>query len=147
MTALHSTVPAVAAAIAALIDAELGPEVQVSDGRPPTGELRPECVYVADADGRDTVPVHKSGRKEREEDYQLAVIVSVHLDQGTVAQAKARAFELLAAVEDVLADDPSLGDVDGLIHATAGRWHSETGWAQGPVCVIGLEVDCLARIE
>lgn len=55
----------------------------------------------------------KSGRKQRQEDFEIAFEVFVVGATGTSpaapSPARARAFELLAVVEDMLADDPKIG--------------------------------------
>src|ERR1051325_1589894 len=104
--ALDSTVPAVKAALVSLISAQLT-NVQVSYGRPADSKLARECVYIAEATGEHSIPVFKAGRKPREERYSIEVVVAVIKARGTITTAEARAFTLLAAVEDVVADDPT----------------------------------------
>jgi hypothetical protein len=68
-------------------------------------------------------------------------------DKGTVAEAETRAFDLLEEVEDTLADDPSLGGVDGVVHATAGDFRMLSDLStNGPVCVIEFDVNVDARL-
>ena len=144
--ATTSTVPAVKAALVALLTSAL-PSTQVSYGRPADSMLSRNCVWVGRAAGADRVPVMSAGRKVREQDYSVTVFVWVAKPRGTVEQAEDEAHVLLAEVEDALADDPSLGGVDGLIHATAGSWEAEADVAQeGPFCLVTLDVDVLARL-
>lgn len=149
MAALSSTVPAVKAALVTLITADVNDStVQVSYGRPPDNQLARECIYVGDVpSGAQRVPTLKAGRKAREEKYPIEVVVAVLAAGGTLSAAETRAFVLLSSVEDVVADDPSLGGVAGLIHATAGTFDVTSGYtAEGPVCVIRFQVDCTARL-
>lgn len=124
------------------------PGVSVTYGRPMDTVLPREAVYVGDVRGQHRIPVMKAARKAREESFTVDVVVAVLMPRGTIADAEARAFVLATQVENVLADDPSLGGVDGLIHATAGSFRSEPDFAQeGPVAVVVIEVDCLSRLS
>lgn len=144
--ATSSTVPAVKAALVSLLTAAL-PGTQVTYGRPADSMLSRNCVWMGRAAGTDRVPTMKAGRKAREQDYTITVFVWVAKPRGTVEQAEDDAHTLLAEVNDALADDPSLGGVDGLIHATAGSWEAEADQAQeGPFCLVTLDIDCLARL-
>jgi hypothetical protein len=144
--ATTSTVPSVKTALVTLIGSALS-GIQVTYGRPADDKLNRECVYVAEAIGTHRVPVFKAGRKPREERYSVEVVVAVIKGRGDVTDSESRAFTLLAAVEDAVANDPTLGAVDGLVHATAGSWETAAEQtAEGPAAVIRFNVDCLARI-
>lgn len=147
MVATVSTVPAVKSALVTLLTSQL-PGIQVKYGRPADNQLARECVYVAEAVGNHRIPVFKgTGRKPREERYSVEVVVAVIQERGEVSVSEARAFELLEAVENVVADDPTLGGVDGLIHAIAGDWETVADQTVGgPAAVIRFNVDCLARL-
>ena len=144
--ATSSSVPAVKNALVALLATAL-PDTQVTYGRPADSMLTRNCVWVGRAAGADRIPVMTAGRKVREQAYNVTVFVWTAKPRGTVEEAEAEAHVLLAGVTDALADDPSLGGVDGLIHATAGSWEAEGDLAQeGPFCLVTLAVDCLARL-
>jgi len=146
MTATVSTVPDVKTALVNLIGAQL-PGIQVVYGRPADNQLKRECVYVGDATGSHRIPVFKAGRKAREERYSVEVVIAVAKDRGQVSDSEGRAFELLEAVENVVADDPTLGGVDGLIHAIAGEWAAGADQSTvGPAAVIAFNIECLARL-
>lgn len=147
MTATTSTVPAVKTALVTLIGTALS-GVQVTYGRPADNKLNRECVYVGEATGAHRIPVYKGTvRKPREERYSVEVVVAVIKARGDVTDSESRAFTLLASVEDVVANDPTLGAVDGLLHATAGSWETAAEQtAEGPAAVIRFNVDCLARL-
>jgi hypothetical protein len=146
--ALVSTVPAVKAALVTLLTTAINDTtVQVTYGRPADSMLQRECVWVGRATGTDRVPTIKAGRKAREERYAVDVVFWVAKPRGTTQEAETRAFELLESAENVLADDPSLGNLDGLVHATAGTWEADADVAnEGPYALLVLEVDCVARL-
>lgn len=148
--ATHSTIPAVRTAFADAMTANGavgGAGVQVSRGYPGESFIERESVYVDRITGAHAIANIKAGRKQRDETYKLVVVVSVAEDIGTVADVEDRAFELLAEVEDWLADDPSLGDVDGVVFATAGEFELFSDMtANGVACVIRFDIDVTARL-
>lgn len=145
MTA-YSTVVATKRALRQLIAAQL-PAVQVKYGQPAAIEKARECVWIGDTEGTHTVPVLTAGRKRREEDYTITVFVEVVKDRGTLEDAEDRCEQITHAVEDVLANDPSLGNVDGLVHAYAdGDFSLVTDYGPGPISLRRFDVHCLARI-
>lgn len=154
--ATSSTIPAAKTALVTLIGAALatagdgGEPIQVSYGRPADSQLARECVYVGDVTGLQRIPVAKgTGRKTRQEDYSIEVVVAVLMLEGETTDAEARAFTLLAEVEDVVADDSTLG-----LATNVGYFAASTGsldmaadvTAEGPACVLRLNVDCQARL-
>ena len=143
----HSTVPAAKAALVALIGAALA-GVQVTYGRPADAQLERECVWVGDATGTHRVPVMAAGRKRRQEDYSIEVICWVAKTHGLISAAEARCFELLGEVEDVVADDPTLGLASnvGYFQATAGSFDTASDLPGGPAAVINLSIACSARL-
>lgn len=146
--ATSSTVPAVKAALVTRIASSLS-GVSVTYGRPADNLLAGKGVWVGDVEGEHRVPVMTAGRKRREETYRVQIVVFNHLARGTQQAAELAAFTLLTEVEDVVADDPTLGTVDGLVHATIGGGFTTTvdQTAEGPVCLVTVEVDCLARLN
>lgn len=142
----YSTVPAVRAALRQLIANKM-PTLKVFYGYPPEIDKTRECIYIARTEGTHTVPVLTAGRKRGEEDYKITVVAEVIWDRGTAEAADARCWELMGAVRDVIANDPSLGNVDGLIHAVLdGEVRTEVGWNTGPIARIEAEVSCLSRL-
>jgi hypothetical protein len=135
----HSTIPAVKAALRQRVADRL-PGVQVSYGQPMDTTRQREVVWVGSVSGTQTVPVITGGRKRREEDYTITVTVAVVRPRGTPEDAEARLFDL--------ADDPSLGGVDGLVHAYAdGPVDADVEFgSEGPVAWLTFSVHCLTRL-
>jgi hypothetical protein len=146
--ATTSTVPTAKAALVSLIGTALS-GVQVTYGRPSDAELDRECVWVGDVTGRQQVPTMKAGRKARHETYSVEVVAWVAMDRGLVSDAEARAFVLLGSVEDVVANDPTLGIATGTAYfgATTGDFDSAADLIGGPAAVVRLNVDCTARLS
>lgn len=107
--AVHSTVPTVRAAIVALLAARAGlAGVQVGQSHP--GEaLEGETVFLGDSRGTSGIATIRAARKARQEAYTVDVWVEVNRDGPTAQTASERAWALVGEIDDMLADDPSLG--------------------------------------
>ena len=81
----------------------------------PGDELEMESVYVADTIGSLTVPVFGPARLTRDDRFDVRMVVQGGSPQSDTREAMERAALLLAAVEDVLADNPGLGAMDGVV--------------------------------
>lgn len=148
-----STVPDVKTKLVELIKANVDVEVFYAWPGPSTPS---ECVFI----GRypdledDVVSVTseiatiKAGRKQRTETYAVPVTIwsfRPDLTAEKAEEAEARAFELMEAVEDVLADDPTLGlDIQW---ARLGDFTS-TGhpFEKGRVYELVVQIDVQARL-
>lgn len=140
----------IAAARARLVDmvTDLAGGVQVSYGIPSPDiqqregfALGPDTTCVVDD------PHLKGGRRARYEDWENTLFVWVQ-SQPDYRLAEARTAELASMVEDMLADDPKLDDLDGLIAATLGEVRYSGGFGpEGPqACVIEMTVRMKARL-
>lgn len=148
--ATGSTVYTVKAAVVALLQANSALQgVQITHSYPGEAAIKREAIYLdRPVIGRHEIANMKAGRKQRNETYALPIGISVVKPKGTVADAEQRAFDLLQEIEDMLADDPSLGDVDGVVHATAGDFRMVSDYtSEGAACVITFDVDVDARLS
>lgn len=144
--ATSSTVPAVKTALSSLLAARPGlAGVAVHYAWPgPQGSAEeivlatdPEAEPTATVTGRHDVAVLGGNRTKRDERFSLPVTIRVYQGETTsavddAAACEARAFELLAEVEDLVATNPNL-DVDGVLSARAGDWAAtvdpyQAGW-------------------
>ena len=89
--------------------------IQVTYGDP-GGAARREHIFIGDvtAGGQDPESL-SSGRRRRIESYTLDVIVSVQSKPQGLQENEQRAIVLASAVENVVADNPTLSDLDGLM--------------------------------
>ena len=89
--------------------------IQVTYGDP-GGAARREHIFIGDvtAGGQDPESL-SSGRRRRIENYTLDVIVSVQSKPQGLQENEQRAIVLASAVEDVVADNPTLSDLTGLM--------------------------------
>lgn len=134
MSATTSRVPQFKADLLAAIRAKVtGVQAEYAWPGPNT---KPESIYFGETvTGTSVVPSMRSGRVARQEDYTVTVVAWAYQPASNplaAAAAEARAFELMAAVEDVLADDPAFSE--RVQWATAADFKSELlpyekGWA------------------
>lgn len=149
-----SSIPAVKSKLGSLVAAKLSVPVYYAWPGPNTAH---ECVFMGRYPdlGEDRVeassePANITGdRKHRTETYSLPVTIWTFrpdLSSDGAAVAEARAFELMAGLEDVLADDPTLGlDIQW---ARLGDY-SSTGhpWEKGRVYELIAFVEVQARLK
>ena len=116
--ATTSTIPAFKTALVTAIATAM-PGVQVAY-RWPGPSTKPRGVYLGDTDGTQELAsiVARDTRAPRNERYELQLFChTYHVGQDPItgpADAEADAFSLLAEVEDVLADDPTVGSAAGV---------------------------------
>mgnify|MGYP006921326118 CR=1 FL=1 len=109
-----------------LVDALAGSEqlgaVQVIEGLP--GDLKvvgDELVAVDDEITSETsMPVATAGAKPYDDIFEVLIRIRVR-GRSTRADTRARLGELHAAIHELLAGDPTLGDLDGVLSAAIVR--------------------------
>lgn len=72
----------------------------------------PEQVFIGSVDGESEIPTLKAGRKQRTEDYSVEVVLRSGQPGGSASEVRAVKQTCLgyyAALDDILADDPTLG--------------------------------------
>ena len=89
--------------------------IQITYGDP-GGAARREFIFIGDvtAGGQDPESL-SSGRRRRIETYTLDVVVSVQSKPQGLQENEERAIVLASAVENVVADNPTLSNLDGLM--------------------------------
>lgn len=90
--------------------------VQVEYGDPPDG-ANIEAVFLGSVDGEITTAARHAARVQRDDRWSMTVHVLATVDGGTLLEADRRCDQLAAAVEDVVARNPRLDDLHGLVHA------------------------------
>ena len=123
--------------------------IQVTYGDP-GGAARREHIFIGDvtAGGQDPESL-SSGRRRRIETYTLDVIVSVQSKPQGLQENEERAIVLASAVEDVVADNPTLSDLDGLMFMECSGMSvssSEAG-VDGPQSQITVHFQVKARLS
>lgn len=146
-----STIALVRTQLVTLIAAAL-PGVKVSRRLPPLAEEAHEQVWldrrVAGAQEIETI---RAVRKHREETYVVPVLISIlNQEQAEPDVVETRAMAILAAIEDVLADDPKLGFSPKVIEwAKAGAFELVSDASAEPagwLVEVRLEVNVYAHL-
>ena len=89
--------------------------IQITYGDP-GGAARREHIFIGDVTAGSQDPESlSSGRRRRIESYTLDVIVSVQSKPQGLQENEQRAIVLASAVENVVADNPTLSNLDGLM--------------------------------
>ena len=124
--------------------------VQVTYGDPGEGQRR-ESIFMGDVNSNVHTPeALASGRRRRLEDYTLDVEVFVQSKAAGQQEAEQRALVLANAVEDVLADYPTLDDgVTGLlfVECSGMSMHTAEAGIDGPRIQVTVHVDVKARLS
>lgn len=144
-----SSINTVIPTLVSLLQARAGlAGVTVREG-PPTVEERghKELIQVLDASGDQTVRALNATTQPRNEEYDLAVVVSVvaeaESDQTTI---RARAFALLAEIEAQLRSDPHLGIVNvaaSIVGKIAYTARASDAWRES---CIDFDIHVMARL-
>lgn len=99
--------------------------VQVCYGFP-DDEISDESIWLQEATSQDAIPVMKTGTKKIEEQYSVTVACQVLRSEGESQQvADTRAAELLAEVQQTLAETPRL--VPDIMWAELDGWRHHVG--------------------
>jgi hypothetical protein len=89
--------------------------VTVDVGWPPEG-FDGDGIWVAGVNGtQDTPFIGGDGRANRDDTFTVTVVAQAVAPGGTCQDAEEALARITAALEDVLAEEATLGDLDGLI--------------------------------
>ncbi len=123
--------------------------IQIAYGDPGQ-EARREFIFIGDvtAGGQDPESL-SSGRRRRIESYTLDVIVSVQSKPQGLQENEQRAIVLASAVENVVADNPTLSSLDGLmfIECSGMSVTSNEAGVDGPHSQITVHFAVKARLS
>ena len=124
--------------------------VQCTYGDPGEAQRR-ESIFLGDVTSNTQTPeALASGRRRRLEDYTIDIEVFVQSKAAGQQEAEQRALVLANAVEDVLADYPTLDDaVSGLMFVEASGMSmsaSEAG-IDGPRIQVTVQATVKARLQ
>lgn len=151
-----SVIPTVKAAIISTLQARAGLEdvhvVYAWDGP----AMEPESIFLDPPEdvqtGQSRIPTLKAGRKARQETFNITVVVQVDQPEGTAdtaATTEARAYELMAEVENMLADDPGIAAIVGSTGVFTFNDHTRslTPLDKGWRCRLEQSVECNVRLS
>lgn len=105
MATQATTVPKVKAALLALMDTAL-PDIPHGWGPPPPDQLRHEHIWFGDITGDGDIGA--LGNRSREESYSLEVFIVVQRGGYDEQTVETRAWEIAAALDAAIMDNPRL---------------------------------------
>lgn len=91
-------------------------KVLVEPGWPGDKHNRPEMVWVEDVDGDVSIPVMTGGRTHRDDQFEIMFLCRI-AGQRNLDNTLTRLTEIMAAIEDTLAESPTLENFDGVVSA------------------------------
>lgn len=146
--ATHSTVPTVRAQLITLLTARAGLAGVTIEQCHPLEAIDDEAIYLGQSRTTSDIPTIRAGRKARQEQYTLDVWVEVVRDGPTAQSASERSWALVGEIEDMLADDPSLGLSQPfwavLAEADQDAWVEDS--RRGYVSRVRVGIQCEARL-
>lgn len=105
-----------------------------------------ELIYVDEVDGQVSIPVMVGGRKERNDDFDIPLEVKV-IGFVSLDDTMRRLTEIVSVIEDTLADDTSLGGLDGVLSAEITRERMTSAQLpEGPVGFAQVVVSISTRL-
>lgn len=146
----YSTIPAVRSALQTAIGAALPAGVCCYRAWPGPDADR-EMVILGKTEGTHELPVMKAGRRQRQEEYTIDCEVWVFGGAGATPQnvdpVEDRAWELVEAVEDVLANNPQIDGTATILWAEIGSTEMDVAAFENSWAVrILLEINVSARL-
>lgn len=100
--------------------------VAVEAAWPGDKHLRRDMIWVDEISGTTAIPVGTGGRKHRDDHFEIQFLFRV-AGHRTIDATRSRLDELTAALENLLADSPTVMDFDGVVSAEASTGRSTCG--------------------
>ena len=91
-------------------------QVQIQYGWP-GDTLEKDSVWLGGCNGQLSIPVLQAGRKQRDDEFTVDVYIATGTRGMTAVEADTKVVEYLSALDSVLANDPQLLTLDGLVAA------------------------------
>lgn len=118
----------------------------------PQAELSRDSVWLGEVKGEDPdiPPPTKAGRRVRHDAFTISIfLVTITPGDNDGTASDLRALELLAAVEDIVAENPTLGAVPGLMfcHLRPHDGPNPVGIDTGYASAIQVPLFCLTQLR
>ena len=120
--------------------------VTVEPGWPGDRVSSAQLIWIDELDGTCEIPVMTAGRKQRNDDFDIPLQMRV-LGLGTLDDTMNQLSVLVASVENALANDTSLDDLDGVLSAEVTRERMTSAmFPEGPVGFAEVVVSVSTRL-
>ena len=126
----------------------LNGQVEVSRSWPGPNLAR-DHIWIDRASGTVTFPLMMAGRKTRQDEFTIWLVFQASGPGDTAAEVEARAEDYADVFGAWLADDPSLGDMAGIIHAQPGEVEGPDGFPldEGHAAYVIAQLNVLSRLD
>lgn len=91
--------------------------VECFDAWPGDKHVRAQMIWLSEFDGTLSIPVGTAGRKHYDDSWEFSVLTRA-AGLPSAGATRSRQMELCAAIHDVVADDPTLGDFGPVVEVT-----------------------------
>ena len=111
-----------------------------------TARATAQMVWIDDIDGNVSIPVMVGGRKQRNDDFEIPLEIRV-VGLLTLDDTMRRLTDIIAVIENTLADDTSLSDLDGVLSAEITRERLTSAMSpEGPLGFAQVTVSVSTRL-
>ncbi len=126
-----------------------GELVQMTPGEPAGTTEREHVFVVLPVRGEREIVFMEAGRKTIEDNFTIPFLFQSAVPGSTLEECSARVEAMSNDLLDVLADDPTLGELDGLMWATEATTEGPDAFQtdEGAVAFWRTDVECKARYE
>lgn len=122
-------------------------KVAVEPGWPGDLNRKAEMVFIDELSSTEDRPVMTQGRQKRDEEFTLPLLVIV-TEQRDLDATMSRLSEIVAAIQDMLAEAPTLTDLDGVLMSWVASKSMSCGQTpEGPIGTARVVVDVTARLN
>lgn len=120
--------------------------VTVEPGWPGDRYQTAQLIWIDELDGECEIPVMTGGRKQRNDNFDIPLQMRV-IGLGTLDDTMDKLSVLVAAVENLLANDTSLNSLDGVLSAEITRERMTSAvFPEGPVGFAEVVVSVSTRL-
>ena len=120
--------------------------VNVEPGWPGDRVPNAQLIWIDELDGTCEIPVMTAGRKQRNDDFDIPLQMRV-LGLGTLDDTMNQLSVLVASVENALANDTSLDNLDGVLSAEVTRERMTSAmFPEGPVGFAEVVISVSTRL-
>lgn len=122
-------------------------KVAVEPGWPGDLNRKAEMVFIDELSSTEDRPVMTQGRQKRDEEFTLPLLVIV-TEQRDLDATMSRLSEIVAAIQDTLAEAPTLTDLDGVLMSWVTSKSMSCGQTpEGPIGTARVTVEVTARLS
>lgn len=112
-------------------------------------QLERSTAWIRRTTGTIDFPLAMAGRKARNDDFSVRWVFASVSPGDTEEEAETRVMAMFAALENLVANDVSAANLDGLVHMTIGTTEGPDTFPNGDEgfgAIFEADVDCKSRL-